>query len=118
MALIGSACSLHYADRSIELSGPSLMFANPRIPYSVEMPDTRLMGYSCIFTEEFMKEGDRSDSLQQSPLFKVGGTSVFLSYLLQHLFQEAHQHYPAHLPAGNLELSLAASEKSRYTSYD
>jgi AraC-like DNA-binding protein len=77
VALVTSPCTVHYADRSIEIGTPSLMFANPHIPYSIELHDPRLTGYSCLFTEAFMKENDRSESLQQSPLFKVGGTPVF-----------------------------------------
>ncbi|WP_242583143.1 hypothetical protein [Hymenobacter telluris] len=77
VALVTSPCTVHYADRSIGISGPSLMFANPHIPYSVELHDPRLTGYACLFTEAFMKENDRSESLQQSPLFKVGGTPIF-----------------------------------------
>ncbi|RAK68429.1 AraC family transcriptional regulator [Hymenobacter edaphi] len=77
VALVTSPCTVHYADRSLPISGPSLMFANPHIPYAIELHDPRLTGYSCLFTEAFMKENDRSESLQQSPLFKVGGTPVF-----------------------------------------
>jgi hypothetical protein len=29
-----------------------------------------------VFTEEFLKVGDRSEGLQQSPLFKIGGTPI------------------------------------------
>ncbi|MBG8555071.1 AraC family transcriptional regulator [Hymenobacter sp. BT594] len=76
VALVTSCCTVEYADRSIEISTPSLMFANPHIPYSVEVHGDRLTGYSCLFTEAFMKENDRSESLQQSPLFKVGGTPI------------------------------------------
>ncbi len=77
VALVTSPCTVHYADCSMAISGPSLMFANPHIPYSVELRDARLTGCSCLFTEAFMRENDRSESLQQSPLFKVGGTPVF-----------------------------------------
>jgi len=77
VALVTSQCTVHYADRSIELNGTSLMFANPHIPYSLELHAPRLTGYSCLFTEAFMKENDRSESLHQSPLFKIGGTPIF-----------------------------------------
>lgn len=77
VALVTSHCTMHYADRSIELNGTCLMFANPHIPYSVELHDPFLRGYSCLFTEAYMRENDRSESLQQSPLFKVGGTPIF-----------------------------------------
>ena len=77
VGLVTSHCTVHYADRSIELNGTCLMFANPHIPYSVELHEPFLKGYSCLFTEAYMRENDRSESLQQSPLFKVGGTPIF-----------------------------------------
>jgi AraC family transcriptional regulator, transcriptional activator of pobA len=33
-------------------------------------------GYACLFCEDFLRVGDRSESLQQSPLFKLGGTPI------------------------------------------
>lgn len=69
---------IHYADRSLELQGTSLFFANPHVPYSVERLADVQTGYACVFSEEFLKPHDRSESLQQSPLFKIGGTPIFL----------------------------------------
>ncbi len=69
---------IHYADRSIELSGTSLFFANPHIPYSIERLADVQTGYACVFTEEFLKPHYRSESLQQSPLFQIGSNPAFL----------------------------------------
>ena len=68
---------IQYADREIIVDGPYLFFGNPHIPYSSELASGELVGYSCLFTEEFLKGNDRSESIQESPLFKVGGTPVF-----------------------------------------
>src|SRR5215218_14593 len=67
---------IHYADRSFEMDGTVLFFGNPHIPYSWETISTTYIGYTCLFSEEFLKLSDRSDSLLQSPLFKIGGTPV------------------------------------------
>jgi len=67
----------HYAERSIETDQIFLFFGNPRIPYSCDAVSEVFNGYTCVFTEEFLKLGDRSESLQQSPLFKYGGTPIF-----------------------------------------
>lgn len=67
----------NYADRSIETDETFLFFGNPRIPYSCEAVSPLHNGYTCLFTEEFLKLSDRSASLQQSPLFKIGGTPIF-----------------------------------------
>ena len=67
---------IHYADRSFEAEGTVLFFGNPHIPYSWETLSTTYMGYTCLFSEEFLKASDRSESLQNSPLFKIGGTPI------------------------------------------
>lgn len=67
---------IHYADRSFETEGTILFFGNPHIPYSWETISTAYVGYTVLFSEEFFKAADRSESLQNSPLFKIGGTPV------------------------------------------
>jgi AraC family transcriptional activator of pobA len=67
---------IHYADRSFEHEGTVLFFGNPHIPYSWETISRTYVGYTCLFSEEFIKVTDRSDSILQSPLFKLGGTPV------------------------------------------
>lgn len=68
--------NIHYADRSFEVDGTVLFFGNPHIPYSWETLSTTYVGYTCLFSEEFLKLSDRSESLLQSPLFKIGGTPI------------------------------------------
>lgn len=66
-----------YADRLLDLDGVYLFFANPHIPYAVEILSEWQTGYGCVLTEDFIKSLERSVSLQQSPLFMVSGTPVF-----------------------------------------
>jgi len=68
---------IHYADRGIETDGTTLFFGNPHIPYSWEMITPKYSGYACVFTEDFLRTAERSECLNESPLFKVGGTPVF-----------------------------------------
>src|SRR5688500_4737824 len=93
---------IHYADRSFEMDGTILFFGNPHIPYSWETISTSYVGYTCLFTEEFLKHSERSDSLQNSPLFKIGGTPVlkineqqreFLSAIFQKMIDEQQSDY-------------------------
>jgi AraC-like DNA-binding protein len=56
----------HYADKSVETDETFLFCANPH----------NFTGYTCLFTEEFLKLSDRSESFQQSPLFKIAGTPI------------------------------------------
>ena len=65
----------HYADKSFETDKTILFFGNPRIPYSCEVI-SQTSGYACLFTEGFLKLSERSESLLQSPLFKLGGTPI------------------------------------------
>ncbi len=92
---------IHYADKSFEQDGTVLFFGNPHIPYSWETITTTYVGYTCLFSEEFLKS-DRSESLQHSPLFKIGGTPIlkiteqqreFLGTLFQKMIEEQKTNY-------------------------
>ena len=92
---------IHYADKSFDAEGTVLFFGNPHIPYSWETISTSYVGYTCLFSEEFLKS-DRSESLQHSPLFKIGGTPIlkiteqqreFLSTLFQKMIEEQQIDY-------------------------
>src|SRR5438874_10751229 len=69
---------IHYADRSFEMNGTILFFGNPYIPYSWETISRTYKGYTVLFSENFLKLSKRSESLQQSPLFKIGGTPILI----------------------------------------
>jgi len=92
---------IHYADKSFDAKGTVLFFGNPHIPYSWETISTSYVGYTCLFSEEFLKS-DRSESLQNSPLFKIGGTPIlkitaqqreFLSTLFRKMIEEQQTDY-------------------------
>ena len=93
---------IHYADKSFEQEGTILFFGNPHIPYSWETLSTTYVGYTVLFSEEFFKSSDRSGSLQQSPLFKIGGTPIltideekrlFLNSIFQKMIEEQKSDY-------------------------
>lgn len=93
---------IHYADRSFEEEGTVLFFGNPHIPYSWETLSTTYVGYTCLFSEDFLKQHERSESLQQSPLFKIGGTPIlkisesqreFLNTIFQRMMEEQQTDY-------------------------
>ena len=67
---------IHYATRAIDITQPALIFSNPLVPYSYESMGVHA-GYMCIFTEDFLKDNHRKDSLQESPLFKIGSNPIF-----------------------------------------
>jgi AraC-like DNA-binding protein len=94
--------NIHYADKTYEVDGTVLFFGNPHIPYSWEHLSVTQSGYVCLFSEEFFKSSDRSESLQQSPLFKIGGTPIipineqqeqFLNGIFQRMIDEQQTDY-------------------------
>lgn len=93
---------IHYADRSFEAEGTILFFGNPHIPYSWETLSTHYVGYTCLFKEDFLDPHKRSESLQQSPLFKLGGTPIleitpeqrdFLNSIFRKMIEEQASDY-------------------------
>lgn len=68
---------LHFADRSIAIDRPALVFSNPLVPYSFESEAENRIGYMCIFTEAFLKSGIHLENLLHSTLFKPGSDKVF-----------------------------------------
>jgi len=68
---------LSYADKVIRIDKPSITFFNPLIPYSWEPTSNDQAGYFCLFTEDFINQSLKSESLSHSPLFKIGGNHLF-----------------------------------------
>ncbi|NIG55455.1 AraC family transcriptional regulator [Chitinophaga sp. Cy-1792] len=77
ICLVTGTSLIEYADRAIEITGTTLFFGTPYIPYSWQTLSENQTGFSIYFTEQFLKSGGISESLLQSPLFKIGGTPIF-----------------------------------------
>ncbi|MCK8495044.1 helix-turn-helix domain-containing protein [Spirosoma sp. RP8] len=93
---------IHYADRSFEANDTVLFFGNPHVPYSWETISTTYVGYTCLFSEDFLTLSDRSESLQNSPLFKLSGTPIltispqqreFLNTIFKKMIEEQQTTY-------------------------
>ncbi|MBD3582872.1 helix-turn-helix domain-containing protein [Flavobacterium selenitireducens] len=72
VALVRGNNRYHYADRSIDVDGSTLMFFNPQVPYTYEPLSETKDGVFCIFTESFFKEKIRG-SLSDWPMFGLNG---------------------------------------------
>lgn len=83
ISLIIGKGKLHYADKWIHVDRPALLFSNPVVPYSWEADDDDQKGWFCLFSEQFLQNGNRLGNLQDSQLFKIGGTPVFFVDELQ-----------------------------------
>lgn len=93
---------LSYADKSIRIDKPAILFLNPLIPYAWEPTSDNQTGYFCLFTEDFVNTTLKHESLAQSPLFKVGGNHIFfpskesltlLESIFENMFREINATY-------------------------
>lgn len=76
ITLIRGRNAYHYADKSIETHGPTLLFFNPQVPYTWQALSDDTTGFFCIFREAFFN-GRFSPGLTDLPLFRPGGQSVY-----------------------------------------
>jgi AraC-like DNA-binding protein len=93
ISLLTGPGQFHYADRSVLIDRPALVFSNPLVPYSWEGDLAAQSGYFCLFTEDFLLLNARGAGLQESALFKIGSDPVFFLDDAQlgsvrHLFQQ------------------------------
>ena len=66
----------HFGDESIPVSGDTLLFFNPRVPYTYGSLPRDLRGYFCVFKEGFFTDSLRLH-LEEIPLFLPGVKPVF-----------------------------------------
>lgn len=101
ISLIRGRNLYHYADKSIEISGTTLLFFNPQVPYAWEPLSDEQTGSFCIFKEAFFTEKIRG-SLSELPMFGVGGKPAYLlnahqdshvSQLFQQMLNEISSDY-------------------------
>ena len=76
ITLIRGRNAYHYADKSLEIAGPTLLFFNPQVPYTWQPLSADATGFFCIFREEFLQARDGA-SLLDLPLFRPGGNVAY-----------------------------------------
>jgi AraC family transcriptional regulator, transcriptional activator of pobA len=77
VALMRGKHVYHYADRSVEVSGTSLIFFNPNIPYTFEQLTPDPTGYFIIFKEAFFTAHLRG-GFADLPMFAPGSRPAYL----------------------------------------
>ena len=91
----------HYADKSIEVDGTTLIFFNPQVPYTIESTSDDRSGYFCIFKESFFTEMLRNN-IHELPMFATGGKpsyalnieqDEYVSQLFQKMLNEIKSDY-------------------------
>jgi AraC family transcriptional activator of pobA len=67
----------HYGDKTLEVSGSTLMFFNPQVPYTFESLTEDSTGYFCIFKDAFFTEHIRG-SLKDLPMYSPSGKPAYV----------------------------------------
>lgn len=68
---------VYYANEWIKIDKPALLFPNPLVPYAWEAESPEQKGWFCLFTEDFIQHDEKINTLQDSPLFKIGASPVY-----------------------------------------
>lgn len=68
---------VHYADKSLEIDGPTLIFFNPNVPYTIQHLDDNHQGFFCIYKESFFTEMLRNN-IHDLPMFAPGGKPSYI----------------------------------------
>ncbi|MDP9079310.1 MAG: AraC family transcriptional regulator [Bacteroidota bacterium] len=76
ISLIRGDHLFHYADKTLKVSGTTLMFFNPMVPYLLESISEANTGFFCIFTKHFFTETAQG-GIKQLPMFAPGGKPAF-----------------------------------------
>lgn len=77
VTLIRGKNRYHYADKTVEVNGPTLIFFNPQVPYTWESLSDDKTGFFCIFSKSFFTEKIRG-GLEELPMYAIGGKPAYL----------------------------------------
>lgn len=77
ISLIRGRNVYHYADKSVEMAGTTLMFFNPHVPYAWESLSDDKTGFFCIFKEAFFTERLRGN-INELPMFTMGSKPSYI----------------------------------------
>src|SRR5688572_10209318 len=76
VALMRGKHAYHYANKSIEVSGSTLIFFNPTVPYRFEQLSDEQTGFFCIFREAFFTDRMRG-GIKELPMFLPGSKPAY-----------------------------------------
>lgn len=83
ISLMRGSGLVHYADKSIEIDGTTLIFFNPQVPYTFENTSEIRSGMFCIFSKSFFTEKIRG-SISDLPMYTPGGKPAYKLNEQQH----------------------------------
>lgn len=76
ICLITGSNLFHYADKTIQIEGTSLIFFNPQTPYKWEALSKESTGYFCVFKDAFFMEKLKTN-LADLPMFSSRGKATY-----------------------------------------
>jgi AraC-like DNA-binding protein len=76
IALMQGNYLYHYADKTMKVSGSTLMFFSPDVPYQFEILSEDFAGFFCIFKEPFYTERYKGN-IRDLPMFSKGGNPSY-----------------------------------------
>lgn len=102
VSLLQGQSRLSWHDQEIIIDRPALVFFNPHTPFGWEPLSAAQPGYFCMFRKSFLQNAERSESMQQAPLFRAGTSPVFflnpvqeqrISNIFQQMLEEMRSDY-------------------------
>jgi len=69
---------LEFEDRTIDISGNSLLFTTTKIPFGIHATGLGYAGISCVFKEEFVTKANSGYRLLELPIYKPGRQNIYL----------------------------------------
>lgn len=75
--LLQGKYSIEFEDKSIELTGNSLLFTSSKIPFGIHSKNRIYKGISCVFKEEFITKNNCGYHLLELPIYKPGRQNIY-----------------------------------------
>ncbi|WP_343670976.1 AraC family transcriptional regulator [Chitinophaga sp.] len=67
---------LKFGDKTVEINGTYLFFANPNVHHTIVPRSLTRSGYACAFTEDFIAGRELTNLVQHSPLFRSSESPI------------------------------------------
>ncbi|SNR41638.1 AraC family transcriptional regulator [Flavobacterium sp. ov086] len=102
ICLVDGKSTVHFRDKSITINGTYLFFGNINTPYSWET-ESEQNGYSCLFTENFLKVAGYLDNTELLSIFNIEKVPVYevigekekanIQFIFERILEESNEHY-------------------------
>lgn len=77
VTLLQGKYTLEFEERSIDVSGNSLIFTSSKIPFGIHAAEGAYAGISCIFKEDFITKSNSGYRLLEFPIYKPGRQNIY-----------------------------------------